>query len=536
MVVDSDKVPGFKERRIRSITLMYYSRPDIKAAIFSFAKDRETVPRYYDGFGKRPDTFQYENEIHELVRKGATSFHCSEELWEDPLEISTDLKPKEYNELRKGWDLLLDIDSPYLEYSKIYADLLINVLKKVHNIENVGVKFSGSKGFHIILPWEAFPKEFNGVKTSDMFPEWPRIICRYLADSIQENLSEQILADENLADIAKKTGKSETDLLITECASCKRPAIKKGLITWICSNCKNEITVPEGFFNNRKKAKCPDCRKELYEKSRVPMFVCEFCNMDSRKNPDMFAKKDRFATEKLIDADLVLVSPRHLFRMPYSLHEKTALASVVIEKENIKDFQIPDAQPMKVIVHDFYPKPRVDEAKGLLERAIEWDKENLQKEEKMESVRDNLIRFENQIQKSIPKGKGKTTGEYSKVVIEEPDPKIFPPHIKLLLKGIGSDGRKRALFILLSFFYSLGANQSYIEKTINAWNDKNYNPLKKGYIQAQFSWYQRNPDRFPPNFDNPLYKELNVDKPDELSKTVKNPVSYAIKKYFMMKN
>ena len=59
------------------------------------------------------------SEIINLVKKGATSFHCSEEIWNDPLGISNDLNQKQVNDLRKGWDLLIDIDSPYLDLSKI---------------------------------------------------------------------------------------------------------------------------------------------------------------------------------------------------------------------------------------------------------------------------------------------------------------------------------------------------------------------------------------------------------------------------------
>jgi hypothetical protein len=137
---------SIKEQRIREITLAYYSRPEIKQAIFDFSKNRECVPRYFEGFGKRPDSFQYPSDIFEFTKKGATSFHCSEELWSDPLEISTELSQKEFNEIRVGWDLLLDIDSPYLEYSKIFADLLVKTLKS-HKIKNFGVKFLVQKGF-----------------------------------------------------------------------------------------------------------------------------------------------------------------------------------------------------------------------------------------------------------------------------------------------------------------------------------------------------------------------------------------------------
>ena len=120
---------SIKEERIRSICLIYYSQQKVKKAIYEFSQNRETIPRYYEGFGKRPDTFQFENDILEQVRRGATSFHCSEEIWSDPLEISIDLSKDQFDELRIGWDLLLDIDSPYLEYSKIYTKLLINALR-----------------------------------------------------------------------------------------------------------------------------------------------------------------------------------------------------------------------------------------------------------------------------------------------------------------------------------------------------------------------------------------------------------------------
>jgi len=117
--MEPEKEISFKEKRIREIVFLYYLREDVKKAIFDFSKHRECIPRYFEGFGKRPDAFQYESDILEQVKKGATSFHCSEEIWEDPLEISTELSKAQFNEIRTGWDLLLDIDSPYLEYSKI---------------------------------------------------------------------------------------------------------------------------------------------------------------------------------------------------------------------------------------------------------------------------------------------------------------------------------------------------------------------------------------------------------------------------------
>ena len=81
---------SFKEKRLREILFIYYSRPDVRKAMFEFAQNRETIPRYGEGFGKRPDTFEYPSDVVEQIRRGATSFHCSEEIWSDTLEISTE--------------------------------------------------------------------------------------------------------------------------------------------------------------------------------------------------------------------------------------------------------------------------------------------------------------------------------------------------------------------------------------------------------------------------------------------------------------
>ncbi len=534
---------SYKEQRIREVTLIYYSRADVRKALFEFSKNRECVPRYFEGFGKRPDSFQYDSDVLEHVRRGATSFHCSEELWTDPLEISNELSKDEFNELRIGWDLLIDVDSPYLEYSKIYAKLLVDTLK-FHGIENIGVKYSGSKGFHIIVSWKAFPKEIYRQKTKDMFPEWPRIICEYLAELIQPKLEDKILDNDSLKELAKKTGEKEDDLLIMECRLCHRQTKKKFLINWLCPNCKTEIQTSDGLYNNRRKSRCPNCREDLIEISRKEIYFCEFCNIDSEKNPNLFGdiKKiglladtglsntmgdkthsfNRYKTEKHIDVDLVLVAPRHLFRMPYSLHEKTALASIVIDKNKIRDFNIKDANPFKVEIKSFYPNAKESEARELLLQALDWKEQK----DKFERINDE--------NKSLTYSKSKEP--YKKISIPNPPNEIFPPCIKDILKGIKQDGRKRALFIIINFFKSLGLSEEELEKIIYKWNEKNSRPLKKGYIQSQLNWFRRNPVMMPQNCTNPIYNDLGICKPEKLCRQIKNPLNYSIKSYFKYPN
>jgi len=411
-------IQNSKEQRIKKIIQLYYSRRDIQRTIFDFSKDREIVPRYFEGFGKRPDSLQYPGDIFELVKSGATSFHCSEELWQDPMKISTDMNEKQLDELRKGWDLLLDIDSKYLDYSKIMVEQILKVFK-FHNIKNFGIKFSGSKGFHLIVPWKAFPKEINEVKVSDMFPTWPRIIIQYIMEVTKKVLIEKIT---NLA----KSNKYVRD----------------------------------------------------------------------------------FQAPKEVMPDLILVSPRHLFRVPYSLHEKTALASVVLKPEEIKVFQPKDADPFKTKVRNFMPESEEGEATELLREALDWYKNKYPGEEIERSEKKKF--------------------DFKPVRLTDLSEANFPPAIKKILQGV-TDGRKRALFILINFFRSIGMDKEELEKRIYSWNEKNEVALKTGYIKSQLSWSYRHKPILPPNYDKDYYKGIGI-VPTEEELRYKNPVNYVIRK------
>jgi len=417
-----------KEEAIRQIALSYYSRKDIQEVLYIFAKNREVVPRYFEGFGKRPDSFQYPSDVIQFAKKGATSFHASEEIWQDPLQIPKDSTREKLDELRTGWDFLIDIDSKYLDYSKIVLKLLIRALE-FHRVKNIGIKFSGSKGFHIILPWKAFPQEVNGIETKNMFPEWPRMILQYLTKIIEPKLIENV--------------------------------------------------------------------------SRLHT---------SKINIGNYIKD--YEVPKQVMPDLVLVSSRHLFRMPYSLHEKTRLSSIVLNKEKIDDFQPRDADPLKVKTINFIPDSKEAEAKELLIQAMDWYKEH---------------------KDDVEKEKKKKSGEYKEVVIKNLTADLFPPCILKILQGL-EDGKKRALFILINFFRSLNMSIEEIEQKIIDWNKKNKPSLKQGYIQSQIDWTMRQKIRLPPNCDKDYYKGIGICEPDVLCKKIKNPVNYVIRKNFAGKN
>ncbi|VVB80711.1 Uncharacterised protein [uncultured archaeon] len=500
------------KRKVQIIAPAYYARKEVQEAIFNFCKYRETVPRYLEGFGKRPDVLDYPSDVMSLVKKGATSFHCSEEIWSDPLKINVDMTPESYNEIRTGWDFLIDIDSKFLDYSKIAAQVLIQALES-HGVKNIGIKFSGSKGFHIIIPFKSFPEELYGEKTKDKFPEWPRAIAGYLKEITKEKVNERIIG---LTGKEKLKEKGELVERIC-CAVCKNEIIPREEDLFECTNprCGDKLYFKK---NRRKEPRCPNCNFNMNLIRTEKRYFCETCKkykahtkedkelikrvipLNEQKNYETPQEQTTKSQEDSVD--LVLVAPRHLFRAPYSLHEKTALVSCVLNKDELASFQLTDADPLKIKIRNYNPEVKKEEAKNLLLQAIDWAKKKTPQEEK--------------------KKYGGATLDLKGLKITED---MFPDVIKKILVGKRQDGRKRALSILISFYTSLEMPKDYIEEKIYEWNKKN-KPLKDGYVRSQIEWGVKH-KRLPPNYDKPIYREIVPEGFDIAG--LKNPINYTIR-------
>src|SRR3989338_5648614 len=186
--------------------LKYYSRKDVQKRILEIAYNREMAVSFNgQGYGKRPDILQFENDVPELVKSGATSFHFSEEKWSNPLLLEAGMMKKKLDELRVGWDLIIDVDSKNFEFSRQAAFLIIEALK-FHDIKNISVKFSGNRGFHIGIPFKAFPKKVNDVDIKLLFPDGPRVVAAYLKYIIKDHLTAKLLENNSLDNISKDMG------------------------------------------------------------------------------------------------------------------------------------------------------------------------------------------------------------------------------------------------------------------------------------------------------------------------------------------
>lgn len=420
----------------------YYSSGDIAERMVSFSAGREVAGRTSGGaYLSRPNILAYPDDVVRMVGEGAVSFHGSVERWSNPMSLSTGLARSELDRMRCGWDFVMDIDSDFLEYSKVTCDLLVKAMR-AHGIrKSIFVKFSGRSGFHIAVPFETFPRKVNGRPLSAQFPEVPRILASYLKEFIRELLSKGILAIEKGPDsFAKKIGKKPNEVLLN-------------------------------------------------------------------------GKLDPYAA---VGIDSILISPRHLVRLPYSLNEKTWLVSVPIEPSKVLEFNRQSAKPSLVAARskslmDYCPSGNgvPEEASELVELAVSHFSKRPEAKSPARLERGNELKFT-----------AKLTEEH------------FPPCVKGLLLGLG-DGRKRAEFVLRTFLRRAGWDWSIIEPYLLEWNrKKNREPLPDGYITSHVAW-QKKQDRtiMPPNCESAaFYKELSVCNPERGCTGAKNPIVVALRK------
>ncbi|MCP3682968.1 MAG: hypothetical protein GY861_09780 [bacterium] len=422
-----------------STLLKHYKRADIQEEIVLNAQDREVAARFNDKFGARPDTIKYPKDVLEFAKQGVTSFHASEERWRNSAMLVPSMKPSELDELRTGWDLVLDIDCKFLDYSKIASDLVVQALQH-HGITSISAKFSGNKGFHIGVPFEAFPEEVHGKEARLLFPEGVRRVALYIKEMIKKPLGKEIMRYEgdDFKKVIEKTGLKEKEIVYYE---------------------RNELGLKIPYLN----------------------------------------------VEPFLGIDTVLISSRHLYRMPYTFNEKSSLVSVPVDPYKIREFDIETANPDNVKVSKFRfldkETAKKDDARQLLMQAFDF---SIKKEEKV-----------------------KRTYEVPADAINED---YFPPCIKKILCGL-EDGKKRSLFILANFLSSCGWGYEEMKQRIEEWNKKNPEPLREVYLKGHMRYLKNKKPLLPPNCENKgYYPDLRVCEPDNLCGKIKNPVNYARRK------
>ncbi len=227
------------------------------------------------------------------------------------------------------------------------------------------------------------------------------------------------------------------------------------------------------------------------------------------KNLNEIVTENELDPFKIVSMDVF--GSRHLFRLPYSLHESTQLVSLPIKPERLDKFQKEDATIEKVKVEEKFliPKEKND-GESLVVEALDWaSKYNIEVKEELPQMR----KF---------------------VKLKEVPETFFPPCIKYLLNGL-TDGKKRGLFILITFLRNMGWPDEKIQDRVYEWNEKNIPSLRSNYLRSQLRWHFRQ-DRnlLPPNcVNNVFYKELGLYDIccKEIDHTnIKNPVNVPLRR------
>ncbi len=510
-----------KEMFKLSAQLKHYKRRDIQEEIALHSLDKEIAFRYGSkGFGKRPDIISYPTDVLAAAKKGCSSFHASQERWSDILALKPGMRPKEFEEIRIGWDLVLDIDCPNWEHAKIVSDLLIKALKK-KGVESISCKFSGNKGFHIGVPFETFPYKVQGRPVETAFPDGVHKIASYLAYLIDSKEMDYALSNAMLAlgkeNIAKQLGLPIEKLTAEKCEKCGQPKeMQETRTEYFCRNNSCKSFNRTALANESKKIKniCPECG-ELRDKIVTNPEEEERC-----KQCGGTSFKLGFNSSLVLDLDTQLISARHMYRMPWSMHEKSGLVSIPIDPDKVLEFEKEMASSDKAeIIKEFRFLDRETATEGeatslLIDAWDHWDSIGGKAGKLLEEQRE--------------------ADEKSREV-EIPDEAVpeehFPPCIQLGFQGM-RDGRKRFIFALVNFLHSLGWSYKMIEERLKKWNELNPEPLSDTLLIGQVRYHKQMKKRvLPPNCKNKAYYvDIAICKPDGLCQRIKNPVSYAKRK------
>ncbi|MBU1974367.1 MAG: hypothetical protein KKH52_03155, partial [Nanoarchaeota archaeon] len=454
----------------------------------------------------KPKMFNHHRAEQMTLKKKSANFNRIKKVldWFDnckSVEYSSESKEiiKNYRNLFHNDIMTLTINKVTLDKECDVYDLSVDKTERFFGgCYPILLHNSGNKGFHIGVPFEAFPQEVAGKKTKDMFPDYPKKISLYLLDLISNNYimikDNKVLFDNKYAfglnELKNKFG--EREFLLTTCLRCKQKIklSQENTNEFICSRCEQRIKGENEFM------KCTKCAI-LMEKIEQKKTLCP-CGSNEYNSV--------FNPLSIIEVDSILISSRHLYRMPYSLHEKSALVSLPIDPDKVMEFEKEMAHPDKVLTSMFTFLDRNvsgESGRRLLMQALDF-------EVKLEEERE--------IEK-----------DYEQFQVESPiTEEFFPPCIKKILEGV-EDGRKRSVFILMNFLGKIGWSKNEIEVYLQQWNkEKNRESLREVYIKGQMNHFKPG-DKLPPNCNNEAYyMDLGMCLPDGLCQKIRNPVNYTI--------
>ena len=170
----------------------FYRNEEVLEALFLQVKDREFWVKWGEEPGPRPCEVKDLDELRELIFRradaGVVKVYHSVEVFSDVSKL-TECEP---GELRKDWDYVIDIDSEDLDGAKKLASALVEALE-FYGI-TPKVKFSGRRGFHIIVSGTAFDifTQDDYIKAYEILPAQ---ITRFLLEVVRSEIRDLAKVD-----------------------------------------------------------------------------------------------------------------------------------------------------------------------------------------------------------------------------------------------------------------------------------------------------------------------------------------------------
>ncbi|MBN2094524.1 MAG: hypothetical protein JW727_00600 [Candidatus Aenigmarchaeota archaeon] len=435
--------------------VQYYSNKDLQNLLWEFGRGREVVGRMIDGaYFRRPSILMYPNDVPGLVMRGAASFHSSVERWTNPLLIDE----RNQDELRTGFDWIIDIDSDKGVEEAKKAALIVRSILDGYGLKYI-VKFSGRRGFHFCVFWENLPDAFDYKETRLRYPEIPKLLSRFLRYRSAFELTKDIIQNE---------------------ANSIRSTYLEGVIHLLSPT---EITQSDSKILKN-----------------LPSFITD----QELERIKLCLEENRWLNYLEIDW-----SNRHLFRIPYSIHEKTGKASVLISPSDLEMFLPEMAEIGNFDFKDIEISGNKHGGEALISDAIFWNKKI---EGAWKSEKEGL---DKKPQREFVSFKDKIAREN------------FPPCIEAILTNL-KDGRKRSVFTLIAFLRSCNWTWAEVEETVLDWGKRM--GMREGFVKAQLAWHKKQARNvLPPNCENGMfYKDIAICHPLPLCGKIKNPINFAI--------
>ena len=170
----------------------FYRNEEILEALFLQLKDREAWVQWGNEPGPRPCEVKDLDELRELIFRradaGVVKVYHSVEVFSDVSKL-TECEPRE---LRKDWDYVIDIDSEDLDGARKLASALVEALE-LYGI-TPKIKFSGRRGFHIIVTGRAFDifTQEDYVKAYEILPQQ---ITKFLLEVVRSEIRDLAKVD-----------------------------------------------------------------------------------------------------------------------------------------------------------------------------------------------------------------------------------------------------------------------------------------------------------------------------------------------------